>query len=72
MELIIILILSLIIASVTCMVLRNNMKTAKIATTACDYIPQDGFKLTAKDDVFLYRTTDRRKIEKNTPPSNGS
>ena len=72
MELIVIILFSMVIAFIICMALRSKMKTAKIATTACDYIPQGGFKLTTQGDVFLYRTTSRKKIEKNTPPSTGS
>ena len=71
MELVVIIIFSLVIAFIVCMILRSQMKTAKIATTACDYIPQGGFRLTAQGDVYLYRTTSRRKIEKDTPPSTG-
>ena len=66
MELILVIFFSLLIAFIVCMALRSQMKTAKIATTAKDYIPKGGFKLTAQGDVFLYKTTSRRKIEKKT------
>jgi len=58
--------LPLLIASIICAIWKSKMKTAKIATTAFNYIPPGGFRLTGQGDVFLYRTTTRRKIEKSS------
>jgi uncharacterized protein len=64
--------LPLLIASAICMIWRGKMKTAKIARTADNYIPENGFNLTKHSDTYLYRTVTRRKIEKNTSSSSSS
>ncbi|MCL2866664.1 MAG: TPM domain-containing protein [Clostridia bacterium] len=57
--------LPLIIALIVCSAWKSGMKKARIAQTALNYIPEDGFKLTGRSDMFLYRTTTRRRIEKS-------
>ena len=69
-KLIFILIASVLHAFIICSVWRSNMKTAKIARTACNYIPEDGFKLTGQGDIFMYRKVSRTKIVKSS--SSGS
>ena len=64
MEIALAIILALVISFIICMVWRSKMKTAKIARTADNYIPSNGFNLTVQADTYLYRTTSRRKIEK--------
>jgi len=61
----------LIIAFGVCTSWKSKMKTVKLAKTACDYIPESGFKLTGQGDVFLYRTTTSVKIEKNSSIGGG-
>ena len=61
----IIVLVPLLISLIICLVWRSNMKTAKIARLADNYIPQNGFILTVQVDSFLYRTTKRRKIQQN-------
>ena len=61
--LIIIIIASLLIALVVCSIWKSKMKTAKIARTAGNYIPQGGFRLTGHGDMFMYRTVTRTKIQ---------
>lgn len=56
----------LLIALGVCLVLRSQMKTAKAATSAGDYIPRDSFTLTAQRDQFIHTTHHREKIEKNS------
>jgi len=51
---------------------KSKMKTARIARTADNYIPKDSFKLTGQTDQFLYRTTTRVKIERESSSSGGS
>ena len=63
--------LPLIIALIVCSVWKSQMKTAKKAQTADNYIPENGFNLTVKEDRFLYRTTVRRKVEKSSSSSGG-
>ena len=52
----------IIISLIICLVWRSKMKTAKLAKTADNYIPENGFVLTVQSDTFLYRTTTRRKV----------
>jgi len=58
--------LPLLIAFLICANWKSKMKTAKIATTACNYIPANGFILTGQADTFLYQTVTRTKIEKSS------
>ena len=64
--LIIAIIVAVIISLIVCLIWRSKMKTAKIARTADNYIPQNGFVLSVQADTFLYRTTTRRKIESSS------
>ena len=60
----------IIIAHIVCSAWKSKMKTAKIAGTADNYIPANGFRLTGQQDLFLYRTTTKHKIERSS--SSGS
>jgi len=60
-----------LIALIVCLIWRSNMKTAKLARTADIYIPENGFRLTRRDDIFMYRTVTRRKIEQSSHISGG-
>jgi len=60
----------MLIALVVCQIWKGQMKTAVKQSTAHAYIPQNGFVLTGRADMFLYRTQTRRKIE--TSSSGGS
>ncbi len=55
--------LPVIIAFVVCQYWKSKMKTAVLARTAGDYITAEGLKLTNQQDLFLYRTETRRRIE---------
>jgi len=59
------LVLSLIIALIVLGVLKGQLKQAAHQTAAGNYIRQDSFDLEVEYDRFLYRTTRRRKIERN-------
>ena len=61
----------LLIAALVCLYWRSKMKTAKIARTADRYIPDGGFALTRQEDLYLYRTQTRTKIERNNTSSGG-
>ena len=63
---------SLLISGCICWVWRGKMKTAKIARTAGNYIPQGGFRLTGHGDIFMYRTVTRRKIQTSSSSSGGA
>lgn len=62
----------LLIALVVCLILRSQMKTARAATSAGEYIPKDGFVLTAQRDQFIHTTHHREKIERNSGSGSGS
>jgi len=66
LKLAIIIIVPLVIAFALCSMWGGQMKTARVAKTACNYIPQGGFQLTGQLDMFLYRTTTRTKIESSS------
>ena len=70
-KLAVVILLPLIIAGIVCSGWKSKMKTAKTARTADNYIPENGFKLTSKEDKFLYRTTTRTKIERESSSSGG-
>ena len=69
MQLAITILVPLVIAFLVCTLWRSKMKTAKIARTATNYIPEGGFRLTGHGDVFLYRTTTRTKIQSSSSSS---
>lgn len=50
---------------------KRKMKTARLATSAGDYISAEGLKLTNQADQFLYHTTSSRKIEKSSSGGGG-
>jgi len=67
----VVIIVPLIIAFIICSVWKNQMKTARVATTACDYIPPGGFQLTGYADTFLYRTVTRTRVKIQSSSSSG-
>jgi len=70
-KLIAIIALPLLIAGIMCSSWKSQMKTAKPARAADNYIPENGFRLTNKSDMFLYRTTKRVKIQKSSSGGSG-
>lgn len=68
----IIILLPLLIAFIVCMIFKAQMKTAKQAVLAGDYVDQDSFELTEARDIFLRRERTRRKIEKESSSSGSS
>ena len=61
----------LLCALIVCTVWRSRMKTAKIAKTAFNYIPANGFRLTGQGDVYLFRTVTRTRIQSSSSSSGG-
>jgi uncharacterized membrane protein YgcG len=45
------------------------MKTAKIAQLAHDYIPAGGFSLNVQQDIYLYQTVTRTRIQSSSSSS---
>lgn len=65
-KLAVVILLPLLIAGALCLMWKKQMQTAKPAAAADHYIPQNGFQLTGQEDLFLFRTETRRKIEKKS------
>jgi len=65
-KLAIVILIPLLIAFLICSVWKSQMKTARIAATACNYIPPGGFQLTGSADTFLYRTVTRTKVQSSS------
>ena len=61
----------LIIALVVCLIFMGQMKTAKPATQADNYVPQDGFQLNHQIDQYTHTTRTRRHIERNNSSGGG-
>ena len=71
-NLVVVVLVPCLIALIVCTIWKRQMKTAKLARTADNYIPANGFNLTGKTDQFLYQTTTRVKIEREPSGSGGS
>ena len=68
----ILILIALLIAGLICLLWRSQMKTARIARTAGNYIPQGGFRLTGQGDIFMYRTVTRTKIQSSSSSGGGA
>ena len=66
-----IVVLPIIVALLYCIGALRKMKTAVPQRAARNYIPEGGFNLTGKQDVFVNRTETREKINTNTSSSSG-
>lgn len=55
---------ALIVAIVVLFILRAQLKTAKFQKTAKEYIVDGSMHLHCKNDIYLYQTVTRSKIEK--------
>jgi len=64
-----ILLLPCAVALIVCSIFRAQMKTAKLKTTAQDYVENGGIELRVRQDLFLHRTQTRQVIQK--PKSGG-
>lgn len=56
---------------ITVSAMKNKMNTAKPRDSARDYVGEDTFNLTLNEDRFLFRTTSRVKVQKNTSSGGG-
>lgn len=66
LRLAIIVLVPLLIALIVCLIFRSQMKTAKIAKEAGNYIPEGSFVVTARQDRYTHTTKSRTKIEKSS------
>lgn len=64
--------IALVVASVVCLVLLRQMKTAVPKGEADTYIPKNGFHVTASEDLFLYAAVTRTKRETERQNTGGS
>jgi len=69
LKLAVVILVPILTAWITCSRWKSKMNPANIDRTADKYIPANGFKLTGKTDQFLYRTTTRTKIERDSSSS---
>ncbi len=62
----IILVAALVIALIVVLIMRAGMKSARRQSGAGDYVVRGSLNLTRREDIYLYTTTVRTKIESNT------
>ena len=55
----------LVISLIVFAVLMSQLKSVRVKREAQDYVREGSFHLTRSNDLFLYRTVDRRKIERD-------
>ncbi|MBE5786536.1 MAG: TPM domain-containing protein [Clostridiales bacterium] len=67
----IVLIVSAAITLMVMAMLKNQMKTVRRKAAAGDYVEAGSFQLSRRQDIYLYTTTVRRKIESNSGRSGG-
>lgn len=61
----VILVAAFVIALIVVLIMRAGMKTARRKTSAGDYVVPGSLNLTRREDIYLYTTTVRTKIESN-------
>ena len=66
MILLISIVLAVAIAFAVCEAWKKQMKTARIAECAVDYITCGGVKLRVKEDKFLFQTKTKKKIQSSS------
>ena len=67
----IVVLVPLLIALIVCSVFKSQMKTARLATRADEYLVPHSMDLRVKEDRFTHRTQTRTKIESNSGGSRG-
>lgn len=65
-KVLVVLAVSLLAAGITCGAFYGQMRTAKVKSTANDYMSPEGLKLTVRQDIFTHRTEHRRTIDTET------
>jgi len=63
--------LPLLTALVVCLIFRSQMKTARSAESAGDYIPEESFHLTLETDQYVRTTRTQTKIEQSSSSGSG-
>lgn len=67
----IVVIVSCLIASGVCKVLKMNMKTVRRGAAADEYVTGEGLALTESSDRFIYTTETRTKIKSDSSDGGG-
>ena len=62
----VVVLLPMLIALIVCSVFKSQMKTARLATRADEYLVPHSMNLRIKEDRFTHRTESRTKIESNS------
>lgn len=62
---VLVLIVALIVALIVLSRLKAQMKTAKREKMAMNYVKEGSFRLDVQQDIFLYQTEQRQKVENN-------
>lgn len=65
------LVISCVIALITCLILKAKMRSVRRQTEARAYVTPEGLHLTRRDDVYTHTTTTRRKIERDNDQHSG-
>ena len=68
----IVLIVALAAALITAFALKGQLKTVRRRIDAASYVRQGSFQLSRAQDIYLYTTTHRRKIETESHNNGGS
>ncbi len=63
--------IGLFAAIVTLVVLFQQLKSVRVKNEARDYVRSGSFRVTRANDIFLYRTVSRRKIEREKSSGGG-
>ena len=67
----ILVIAGLIVGAIVAFVLKAQMKSVRRKNSAANYVRDGSFKLTRVQDIYLYTTTTRRKIETQSSGGHG-
>ena len=70
-RLLVVIFVPLVVALIVCLIFKGQMKTAKLATRADEYLVPHSMNLRIRDDVFTHRTESRTLIESDSGSRGG-
>ncbi len=65
------LVIGFILAFITVTVMKGKLKSVRLSDNASQYIVQNSLKLTARSDIYLYKTLNRTPIPRNNSSNGG-
>lgn len=65
-------VIGFVIALIATGIMKGKLKSVRKQLAATEYTKQGSMRVTTKNDLFLYRTVDRRKKESSSPGSSRS